>query len=85
LKPVAAVAGATYCITTEATTVDGAVYDPPRRLDLSPTVPTPVGCATVPPEHVFVLSTVPGSYDSRYYGPVPVSLIQAVYEPLWTF
>ena len=35
----------------------------------------PFASGIVPPEHVFLHSAFPGSYDSRYFGPLPASAI----------
>ena len=85
LKHVVAVAGGRYCITDRETTVEGVSYAPPQAESDGRPLPHPTGCATVPPGQVFVLNDVPQSFDSRYFGPVPVSLITGVYVPLWTF
>ena len=43
------------------------------------------GCFTVKPGDFLPLSThSPRSFDGRYYGPVPISGIEATVVPLWT-
>jgi conjugal transfer pilin signal peptidase TrbI len=37
---------------------------------------------TIPPNHYFVMGTVPGSFDSRYYGLVPQSSVYGVVTPI---
>ena len=45
----------------------------------------PMGVYTVDHRHVVVASTYhPGSYDSRYLGPIPVADMTATLRPLWT-
>jgi len=40
----------------------------------------------VPDGMVWLLSdSAPDSYDSRYFGPIPLTAIQAVVRPLWVF
>jgi conjugative transfer signal peptidase TraF len=41
------------------------------------------GCRTLTPDEVFLLNAVPGSLDSRYFGPLPVAAIVGHATPLW--
>ena len=41
-------------------------------------------CGAVPPGQAFVATTAHLSYDSRYFGPVPLSSLTPV-VPLWTY
>lgn len=41
-------------------------------------------CGAVPPGQAFVATKARLSYDSRYFGPVPISSLTAV-VPLWTY
>lgn len=43
------------------------------------------GCHRVPDGHIIVAGTHARSFDSRYYGPIPIHLVLAFAEPLWTF
>ena len=43
------------------------------------------GCVTLGPDHIFVLSPVPSSFDGRYFGPIPRANIVERITPLWTF
>jgi type IV secretory pathway protease TraF len=46
----------------------------------------PDGRYVVQPGEVWLVSTYsPRSWDSRYFGPVPVSAIISVLSPLWIF
>ncbi|MBY3490054.1 conjugative transfer signal peptidase TraF [Rhizobium laguerreae] len=46
---------------------------------------TPFPSAIVPPGHVFLHSAFPGSYDSRYFGPVPISGILGLAQEVLTY
>ena len=74
IKQVVAVAGQQVEIGKKVS-IDGAVVDHSRLVDRDgrgrPLRPYSGG--TVPPGEVFLHSSFPGSWDSRYFGPVPVS------------
>ncbi len=89
LKPVVAVAGDAIQITREGVTVRGLpvahtpvfTHDSQRRLH---TLRLPEGESVVPPGSVFVLSALhERSWDSRYFGPIPLTSITGVMEPVW--
>lgn len=42
------------------------------------------GCSTVPANALFLLNPAPDSFDSRYYGAVPISGLQGVAMPVLT-
>ncbi|MDH6268249.1 conjugative transfer signal peptidase TraF [Rhizobium sp. SG_E_25_P2] len=46
---------------------------------------TPFPSGIVPPGHVFLYSAFPGSYDSRYFGPVPISGILGLAQEVFTY
>lgn len=46
---------------------------------------TPFPSGIVPPGHVFLHSAFPGSYDSRYFGPVPISGILGLAQEVFTY
>jgi conjugative transfer signal peptidase TraF len=46
---------------------------------------TPFPSGIVPPGYVFLLSAFPGSYDSRYFGPVPASGILRLAQEVLTY
>ncbi|MDH7804633.1 MULTISPECIES: conjugative transfer signal peptidase TraF [unclassified Rhizobium] len=48
-----------------------------------PLSPFPSGI--VPPGYVFLHSAFPGSYDSRYFGPVPISGIVGLAQEVFTY
>ncbi len=46
---------------------------------------TPFPSGDVPPGYVFLHSAFPGSYDSRYFGPVPISGILGLAQEVFTY
>ncbi|MGO7345351.1 conjugative transfer signal peptidase TraF [Rhizobium johnstonii] len=46
---------------------------------------TPFPSGIVPPGYVFLHSAFPGSYDSRYFGPVPISGIRGLAQEVLTY
>ncbi|WP_245278927.1 conjugative transfer signal peptidase TraF [Rhizobium leguminosarum] len=46
---------------------------------------TPFPSGIVPPGYVFLHSSSPGSYDSRYFGPVPISGIRGLAQEVFTY
>ena len=86
LKPVAAVAGDTVTVTAEDVRVNGRrVASGPLARDSQgrPLVAMAPSAYPVAPGTVWLLSTYnAASFDSRYYGPVPTSLIDGTARPL---
>ncbi|MES2443360.1 MAG: S26 family signal peptidase [Pseudomonadota bacterium] len=85
LKHVAGVAGQTVCRTGLTILVDGKRVAEARLQDrLERPLPRWSGCRTLRPGEVFLLNPAsPGSFDGRYFGPVPARGIVAVLDPLW--
>lgn len=86
LKQIAAVPGDHVTTTRRGVLVNGHLLpntapvadDPHGR----PLPHYPFGTYTVPPDRVWLLSTYsPRSFDSRYFGPVPVTAIRAIVHP----
>ena len=86
LKPVAAVAGDTVDVTAAGVSVNGVVIVPPGlALDRAgrPASPMRPGHYIVPAGAVWLLSAHSArSWDSRYYGPVPVAGVRGRAWPL---
>lgn len=86
LKHVAALAGSTVCRIGAVVTVDGrpvAVARPRDRRDRP--LPTWSGCRTLTEDEALLLNPdAPESFDSRYFGALPLDAIVARLEPLWT-
>lgn len=86
IKTVAAVAGASITIGADVG-IDGAVV---ARSRLSPVDGegrpiAPWSGGPVPPGHLFLHSSFVGSYDSRYFGPVPQAGLLGLARPVLVF
>ncbi|TAA36404.1 signal peptidase I [Pseudoxanthomonas winnipegensis] len=96
IKRVAAVAGDTVCVGSEATVATPSEPGKPATFTrIGPVADTdrtgkPLphelkGCSRVPPGHFFPVGDgLPNSYDGRYYGFVPVSNIDGNLTAIWT-
>lgn len=89
IKPVAAIAGDVVTVTTEGVAVNGVVV-PNTRQALADGAGRPMPRIT-PGEYpvasgtVWILSSYnAASFDSRYFGPLPVTNIEGVARPLFT-
>jgi conjugative transfer signal peptidase TraF len=88
LKPVVARAGDAVEVSSDGITVNGKLLrnSAARNRDSRgrPLAAWPQGTYVVPTGFVWVVSQYhPLSFDSRYYGPVPVSLVRHHLRPLW--
>jgi len=85
IKAVAAVAGDRVCTLGGVLTVNGVQLAPIRQRDSQGyELPHWIACRRLEPGELFAFSNrVPTSFDSRYYGPVAVTLAQP-YRPLIT-
>lgn len=85
LKRVAAVGGEPVCA------VGGAVRTPGRRASAlerdrqGAILPAWRECRMLAPDEVFLLGDTPGSFDSRYFGPVRRSDVVGVYREILTW
>ena len=89
LKPVAAIGGDVVQQTPEGIAVNGALV--PHSLVLtadSQGRPLPVfgpGPAVIGRDEIFLLSGMhERSFDSRYFGPLPISAVEGIAIPVWT-
>jgi conjugative transfer signal peptidase TraF len=86
VKRIAALAGDVVCILDDEVIVDGETVA--RRLNrdhLDRSLPRWDGCRTLHADEVFLLMVVvPDSFDSRCFGPVPLSAVIGRLVPLWT-
>lgn len=88
IKPVAAVAGDQVMVGRAGISVNGVLLDGTAQLgrDSAGRVlqAVPMGAHPVPAGHVWLLAGHNvHSWDSRYFGPVPVGDVQAVARPVW--
>src|SRR5579863_337947 len=89
-KPVFAIGGDTVTVGSSGLELDGArvpCTEPLRQDSNGRHLPrVPDGRYVVQPGEVWLVSTYSRrSWDSRYFGPVPVSAIILALSPLWTF
>lgn len=87
LKEIRALAGESVCIDGDrGLTVAGESLGPIYRSDPDgKALPINEGCYTVPEGYFFALGQSDTSFDSRYFGPLPLSSIRCVAKPLLTF
>jgi conjugative transfer signal peptidase TraF len=90
LKPIAAGAGDVVTISPAAVTVNGHVIaNSAQLLEDSrgrPLPAYPAGTYRVPAGEIWLVSPHNRrSFDSRYFGPVPSSLVRSTVRPVWVF
>jgi conjugative transfer signal peptidase TraF len=88
LKPIAAIAGDAVAVTADDVAVNGEPLtdSAPLYKDSAgrPLQPIPAGVYHVSAGTVWLLSGHdPHSFDSRYFGAVPVASIQGIAHPIW--
>jgi conjugative transfer signal peptidase TraF len=87
LKHVGGVAGDLYCCDGSSFSINGVPIGPVYTTD-SDGLPLPriEGCHLVPHGHFLPVATgLKTSFDGRYMGPVPLSEIKGLLQPVWTF
>lgn len=85
LKRIVALPGASWCV-ERTFSVGGQPHGPVFETDsLGRPLPTVRGCFVVPPGHVLVGSSHERSFDSRYFGAIPIESIVGVAEVVWTY
>jgi len=83
LKPVAALAGDLVCRAGLAVHINGRFAAIARGRDRQGRrLPSWQGCRRLSASQVFLLAHHPGSFDSRYYGPLPLVFSRGVATPL---
>jgi type IV secretory pathway protease TraF len=85
MKVIAAMAGDSVCASHDRLTVNGRDLGEIRAADAEGrSLPRWTQCRTLASGEVFLVSAVPDSFDSRYFGPVWLSDLEGVYAP-WTW
>jgi conjugative transfer signal peptidase TraF len=84
IKPVAAGAGDTVCRHGALVTVNGRIVARASTLDAAGrSLPVWSGCFRLGASDIFVLSADPGSFDSRYMGPIDRAHVMGFALPIW--
>ncbi len=81
LKQIAALPGDTVRVTPAGSYVNGKLW-PHSGIPASAPTHFPFGTYVLHPNQLWVLGDNPLSYDSRYFGMIPESLVNATAEPL---
>jgi conjugative transfer signal peptidase TraF len=85
LKVIVALPGDRVCIDDVSFTANGEYFGPVARYDSAGRDLAPFRfCGVVPAGSAFVATRASLSFDSRYFGPVPLSSVNVV-VPLWTY
>jgi conjugative transfer signal peptidase TraF len=86
VKPVVATSADSVCTDEDTLTVNGAPLGAIRTEDTrGRPLPRDERCGPLPEGQIFVASHLPTSFDSRTFGPVPLSDIRGTVTPLWTY
>jgi len=80
LKRVAALPGETVCRHGEAVAAPKRAVRAERKDSAGSNLPSWQGCHTLLPTEIFLLGDHPGSFDSRYFGPVRLAEISGTYK-----
>jgi conjugative transfer signal peptidase TraF len=86
LKRVGAVAGQSVCVMGAALRIDGVLVAHVRAMDAAGRrLPSWSGCRVLANGELFLLSTNPSSFDSRYFGPVSFASLRGAAVPMWVW
>jgi conjugative transfer signal peptidase TraF len=86
VKRVAASSGDHVCRNGQSVSINGQTAAQALWQDsLGRALPVWSGCIDLKPDQIFLITTPPTSFDSRYFGPVPTSNVIERIAPLWTF
>ncbi len=86
VKPIVAVVDDDVCTDGGTLTVNGAPLGAVATEDTrGRPLPHDTRCGPLPGGVVFVASHLPTSFDSRTFGPVPLSELRGTVTPLWTY
>lgn len=87
LKRIGAIAPQSVCVREQVVLIDGAVSATVRTIDgARRPLHAWQHCRPLGGGELFLLSdTNPGSFDSRYFGPIAASAVLGIARPLWTW
>lgn len=86
MKPIAALAGDFVCVESNHVTINGKAIAGLLNTDYSGRGLIPWSeCRRLIDGEFFLMSSVESSFDSRYFGPIHISDLQARLVPLWTW
>ena len=86
VKRVAASSGDHVCRAGQKISINGHTVAQALREDTwGRALPVWSGCIDLAPDQIFLITSPPTSFDSRYFGPVPVANVIERITPLWTF
>ena len=86
VKRVAASSGDYVCRAGQAVSINGRTVARALWQDSwGRALPVWTGCIDLKPDQIFLITSPPTSFDSRYFGPVPVANVIERIAPLWTF
>lgn len=85
IKPVAAVSGDVVCRHGPLVRINARLRAVADRTDRRQrALPRWHGCRSLATSELFVLSTVRGSFDSRFFGPIARGTVLGTAVPIWT-
>lgn len=87
LKHLQGLEGDQVCIEDKGLSINRRWIGPVYRTDrIGQALPTLRGCFLVPAGYFFAASsTINESFDGRYFGPQPLTVLQGEAKPVWTF
>ena len=86
LKRIGAVAPQSVCVSDRVVRIDGDVVATVRVHDgQKRELPVWSQCRSLANGELFLLNTNPGSFDSRYFGPITAKAVIGGAQPLWTW
>lgn len=86
LKRIGALAPQLMCVSDGAVRIDGDVVATVRTRDgQGRELPVWSQCRSLVNGELFLLSTNPASFDSRYFGPIAAKAVIGSAQPLWTW
>jgi conjugative transfer signal peptidase TraF len=86
VKQIVATSGDRVCRVGQSVTVNGrGVATALWQDSVGRKLPVWTGCIALNAGQIFLITSPPTSFDSRYFGPVPVPNVIERITPLWTF